>query len=310
MMLAGVPATRVRESDDAPPLAAVRTDPALSAEEEAERSRLHARPDFPGIARTAATKLCASYRNDRLLSRLMNDRGRLTLMSLMIDLHFEPPEAQGLTSGRLKAEAAALDICSPGRVSAVLAACRLFGLVASAPDDDRRRRRLVVTDRLLDLHRERWAVMLEALASALPEGAEGLARLRDKTFLAAYVGALVEPIRAGWRPVFDVPSLELFVERDGGLILAFALFENGGAGAPLSAAELARSYKLSRSHIVDILQQAVDAGLVRRIEERAQGGPGFVARPALVDAMEMLLATALVRQARAVRRGLAATAPG
>lgn len=294
---------------DEPGCAAPPAEPRLDLRADAEeRARLRALPGFPRIARLAASRLCASYRGDRIISRLMNDRGRLTLFSLMIDMHFEPAAAQGLTSGRLKAEARALDICSPGRVTAVLAACRLFGLVAPAPDNDRRRRRLVVTERLLDMHRERWAVMLEAVGFAFPEAEQGLAYLDDPVFLAAYVAALVEPVRQGWRMVSDVPGIALFVDRDGGLMLAFALFENAESGTPLSVAGLARAFRLSRSHIVDVLQKAVEAGLARRVDDRAMGGPGFVAEPALVEAMEALMANALVRQWRAVRCGLDAVA--
>ncbi|QIB36001.1 hypothetical protein G3A50_00250 [Ancylobacter pratisalsi] len=289
-------------------MAPSRLDAILHGEAE-DRVRLRALPGFARIVRGAASKLCTCYQGDHIFSRLMNDRGRLTLFSLMIDMHFEPASAQGLTSGRLKAEASALDICSPGRVTAVLAACRMFGLVAAAPDADRRRRRLVITDKLLDMHKARWGLMLEALAEMRPEGALGLRHLHNTAFIAPYAAALLEPLREGWRPIVDVPSIEMFVDRDGGLMLAFALFGNAERGTPLSAAGLARTYRLSRSHIVDILQKAVESGLARRVDDRAQGGPGFVAEPALIEAMESLMATALVRQSRAVRRGLEAVEP-
>ncbi|MCK0210046.1 MarR family transcriptional regulator [Starkeya koreensis] len=271
-----------------------------------ERRRLRARPDFPWIARQAAIHLATAYRGNFLLTRVLNDRGRLTLALLMLQMHFEPAGAPGLTVGRLKAEAVALDICSPGRVGAILAAFRLLGLLAPAPDADRRRRRLIVTGRLLDVHRERWRVMLKTLSLVMPEGEAGLARLDDDAFLGPFVDALLEPLRRGWRPVYDIPELALFVDRDGGLMIAFGLFGTAPTGAPATVAGLARAYRVSRSHVVDIVQKATEAGLVRRLDPQADGRSGVVAEPALIDAMERLIATALARQASAVRHALKA----
>lgn len=279
---------------------------ALMPGEVEERRRLRTRPDFPWIARQAAIHLATAYRGNFLLTRVLNDRGRLTLALLMLQMHFEPTEAPGLTAGRLKTEAVALDICSPGRVGAILAAFRLLGLLAAAPDADRRRRRLIVTDRLLEIHRERWRVLLKALALVLPEGEAGLARLEDDKFLAAFVDALLEPLRRGWRPVYDIPELALFVDRDGGLMIAFGLFGTMPTGGPVTVAGLARAYRVSRSHVVDIVQKATEAGLIRRLDPEVDGRGGLVAEPALVDAMERLIATALARQASAVRHALKA----
>lgn len=270
-----------------------------------ERARLRARPDFPWVARQAAVNLASAYRGNFLLTRLLNDRGRVVLALLMLDMHFEPSPGPGLTAGRLKAEAAALGVCSPGRVGAVLAASRLLGLVAPVPDADRRRRRLTVTDRMLAVHRDRWRVMLNALRMVLPEGEAGLNRLDDDAFVAAYVAELLRPFRAGWRMMHDIPSMAIFADRDGGLLVALALFATGGTGRPTPVAELARAYRVSRSHVVDILQNAMQEGLVRRVEGRERGG--FLAEPALTDAMEAFVATVLVRQANAVRHAMAVT---
>lgn len=287
------------------PLPAAGAAEALRPGEMEERARLRARSDFAWIARQAAVNLASAYRGNFLLTRLLNDRGRFVLALLMLDMHFEAASGPGLTAGRLKAEATALGVCSPGRVGAVLAAGRLLGLLAPAPDADGRRRRLVVTDRMLVIHRDRWRVMLNALRMVLPEGEAGLNRIDDDAFVAAYVAELLRPFRAGWRLVHDIPSLDVFVDRDGGVLVALALFAAGGTGRPTPVAELARAYRVSRSHVVDILQNATQQGLVRRIEGRERGG--FLAEPALIDAMEAFVATVLVRQANAVRHALAVT---
>lgn len=294
----------------APPAPEATRFEALMPGEAEKRARLRARPDFPWIARQAAIKLGTAYRGNVLLTRILNDRGRIILALLMLDMHFESPAAPGLTAGRLKAEAAALELCSMGRVTAILAAFRLLGLVAPVPDTDRRRRRLVVTERLLAVHKSRWEIILGTVKLVLPEGELGLRHLDDNTFLAAYIHALLEPLRGGWRPVFDIPELGIFADRDGGLMIAFALFGIGPSGLPLSASQLARTYRVSRSHVVDIVQKATEAGLVRRVEARELGGPGILPEPPLMEAMEAFIATALVRQASAVRQALAAIDAG
>ncbi|MBS7554632.1 MarR family transcriptional regulator [Ancylobacter dichloromethanicus] len=272
-----------------------------------ERARLRARPDFHWVARQAAINLSDAYRGNLLLTRLLNDRGRFVLALLILDLHFDQPDAPGLTTGRLKAEAVALDVCSPGRVGAILAAFRVFGLIAPAPDADGRRRRLVVTERLMSIHRERWRTMLNTLALVVPEdGERGLRHLDNPDFLAAFVRALLKPLRAGWRPAFDIPAIGQFADRDGGLLIALALFGTGLNGQPLSISQLARSFRISRSHVVGIVQDAAEAGLVRRVGEQGTRGPGVLPQPALTEAMEHFVAMALVRQMTAVRAGLAA----
>ncbi|GLK71763.1 MarR family transcriptional regulator [Ancylobacter dichloromethanicus] len=280
---------------------------ALMPGEVQERARLRARPDFHWVARQAAINLSDAYRGNLLLTRLLNDRGRFVLALLILDLHFDQPDAPGLTTGRLKAEAVALDVCSPGRVGAILAAFRVFGLIAPAPDADGRRRRLVVTERLMSIHRERWRTMLNTLALVVPEdGERGLRHLDNPDFLAAFVRALLKPLRAGWRPAFDIPAIGQFADRDGGLLIALALFGTGLNGQPLSISQLARSFRISRSHVVGIVQDAAEAGLVRRVGEQGTRGPGVLPQPALTEAMEHFVAMALVRQMTAVRAGLAA----
>lgn len=292
-----------------PDLTAAPESPLTPGELEA-RARLRARPDFPEIARRAAVNLGRSYQGNVLLTRLLNDRARIALALLMLDMHFEPAEAPGLTAGRLKAEAVALGLCSPGRVGAVLAAARLLGLVAPAPDKDGRRRRLVATPRLLDIHRERWRVLFEAMHPALPEGGIGLSRLDDPGFGAAYVSALLRPFRAGWRIAHDIPRVDVFADRDGGLMIAFALYEATRAGETLTILHLAQTYRVSRSHVGDILRKAAEAGLVRRVEAPGTGSAGFVAEPALDEAIDTFVAIALVRQAFAIREAVAATSAG
>ncbi|MFT0862525.1 hypothetical protein [Ancylobacter sp. G4_0304] len=265
---------------------------------------LRARPEFTEAAHAFAAVIVGTYRGSPFLNRLVNDRGRFILSLLVLDMHFEAlaggPRG-GLTSGRLKAQAAELGLCSPGRAGAMLATFRLLGLVTSVPDPDRRLNRLAATEKLLALHRERWRRTLEAMVGFMPEVRPGLERLDDPAFLGPFVAAFLLPFRQGWRMVDDVPELDMFVERDGGLVLALSLMETGRGAPPPPIAHLARNYRLSRSHIVGMLHEAEQAGLVSRPEPRGGG----IALPALVEALEKLVAVAMLMQAQAVRRACA-----
>ncbi|MBS7541421.1 hypothetical protein [Ancylobacter lacus] len=276
----------------------------LSPAERAERARLRTLPAFPEAALRAARGMANSYRGNLLLARLLNDRGRVALGLMMLSMHFESgPEARGLTTGRLKAEAAALGVCSPGRVAAVVATFRLLGLLAPAPDADRRRRRLVATERFIALHRQRWRSLFEPLVELWPEAARALTLLEDDRFVGAFVDTLLEPFRNGWRLVDEVPALRGFADRDGGLVIALELYDAARSGTPRSISQIARTYRVSRSHVLGILRGAAEVGLVRRIESTA----GTVeALPTLADALDHLAATAFVRHTTGIRRGYAA----
>lgn len=259
---------------------------------------LRALPGFPAAARQAAAGIVATYRGSAVMNRLLNDRGRFTLSLLVLALHLEPPARGGLTSGRLKAQAAALGICSPGRAGAVLATFRLLGLVEAAASPDRRQRRLAATARFIEMHRRRWQALLEPMATLMPEGAEGLARLADPSFLPPYVEALLQPFREGWRLLDDVPALAPFADRDAGVVIALSLMETGHERPAPPIAHLARQFGVSRSHVLEVLRAGEEAGLVARPDPRGAA----LAEPALVEALGDLVACAFLMQAQAVRR--------
>ncbi len=160
---------------------------------------------------------------------------------------------------------------------------------------------------MMAIHTTRWRGMLEAMAPASPEGARAAAHLDNPRFLEPFVDTMLVPFRAGWRIVSELPCLEIFADRDGGLMVAFSLFDAARTGTALSVAHLARECRISRSHVMEMLRAAAEAGLVRRDSGRSSEG-GVLAEPALVEAMQMLMATALARltapPARAWRRSV------
>lgn len=271
--------------------------PAVSPEAIA---RLRADPRFPEVALLVASAITDSYRGSRILNRLLNDRGRFILGLLILNMHLEPPgedARSGLTATRLKAEAVELGICSANRAGAVLAAFRLLGLVTSVPDRDRRLNRLKATDQLIALHRDRWRAIFKPMAIMMPEGAAGLAHLDDPCFFAPFVAALLQPFLKGWRLLDDVPELGMFADRDAGVVIALSLLETGRGHPARPIAHLARHFGVSRSHVLSMLQEAEQAGLVRRPEPRG----GAVAEPSLFEALERTCAIVMLMQAQAVR---------
>jgi len=264
---------------------------------------LRAAPGLPAAARSAAAAIAELYRGHWLLNRLISDRGRFVLSLMILDLHFGGGRGAadgGLTTGRLKALTTEHGVCSPGRAGAMLASMRLFGLLAAAPSSDRRQHRLVPTERLIGMHRERLRRLFAAMAAVLPEGRRAEALIAREDFLAAHVHQMVGLYLSGLRIVEAVPATEVFAERDAGMMIAFAVLvasppgEDGGAG--VAVADLARRFAVSRAHVLSVLRDAEQAGLVRRTP-----GGGTTATPALVTAIEEFFATLFLLQASCVR---------
>ncbi|HSI42074.1 MAG TPA: hypothetical protein VLA00_16140 [Xanthobacteraceae bacterium] len=266
-----------------------------------EAAALQALPGFPFAARSAAHSMAELHRGNFIVNRLLNDRGRFVLALLVLDLHFNDEE--GLTASRLKACAAAMGVCSPGRASAVLAAFRLLGMVEAAPATDRRQRRLAASERYLALHRLRWHSMLDAMARLRPESAEGAARLNEPAFAAAYVAGLLAPFKTGWRFLTTMPELGVFADRDAGMVIALSLMESGEGRPAPPIAHLARQFGVSRAHVLDVLRAGERAGLLRRLD--ARGSP--CAEPALVAALESFIAAVFALHARALRHACDST---
>ena len=280
--------------------------PAPPAAQRPEWRAIREHPAFAAAARQAARGLVATYRGSAVMNRLLNDRGRFTLSLLILALHFEAPgsRSDGLTAGRLKAEAASLGVCSPGRTGAVLGAFRLFGLIEPAADADRRVKRLAPAARFVEMHRLRWRALLQPMSGFMPEGAAGLAGIDDPAFLPLYVEALMQPFREGWRLLHDVPALAPFADRDAGIVIALSLMETSMGGPAPPIAGLAQQFGVSRSHVLAVLKAGEEAGLLCRPQARG----GAVAAPALVEALYDFLAVAFLMQAQAVRRAGAAMA--
>lgn len=235
------------------------------------RAAVKAHPRFDVAMCRAATGIVALYSGNRLLNRVLNDRGRALFGMLSLYLHALPETAGGgLTAGRLAALCAETAVCSRGRAKAMLAVMRWGGYVEpGGAAGDRRVKPLVPTRRMLVLHRERWRRQFVALA-LVDDGADAvLARLDEDAFLDRLAIACGTAFRAGFRVLRCAPAFAAIADRDSGALIFFAILAAQKAGQePPAVAELARRFHVSRAHVLQMLKDAVADGLL----ERGEGG--------------------------------------
>jgi DNA-binding MarR family transcriptional regulator len=241
-------------------------------------AELRAHPRFPAALRTLGTGMLALYRGNRLLNMLINDRGRMQIGYLALYLNEGGvPDGRGRGFGvsQMKALCAAAGFASPGRTAAMLALMRMSGYIASASaPEDRRRHILVPTERLRAAHRDRWVSVAASLREIHPEAAAAFA-LDDPEFIAAYVRASVDHFLGGFRLSHDAAAMELFVERNAGLMVLFSIVLAGKVDdtvppsrpVPVSISGIASRFGVSRAHVRTLLRDAEAQGLIERSEQ-------------------------------------------
>jgi hypothetical protein len=261
-------------------------------------------PHFAEAVRIAAAGALARYSGQRIANRVLNDRGRLVFSFLLLDLAFRA-EAGGepATAARLRAALSSAGIASPNRVSAMLAALRVFGLVTVGPGRDRRSRSLIPTEALVEETRLRWQALTASTALLFPELGPTADALADRRVMAAAVHAVADLFRGGYRAATVVPAIEPFVDRDGGLIILLALLFDEG----FTIAGTARRFHLSRAHVAKVVDAAAAYGLARRDGPRgSEIGP----TPTLSAAIDNFFASGLLAYALALDAAAAvASAP-
>lgn len=237
------------------------------------RALLLSHPEFPTGVRQTAGRLVELHQGNRLLNMIVNDRGRFLVGVIALELHFRRDEdGIGLTPSRLKAVCVEQKICSATRASALLALMRLGEYVEAAPDSaDRRRRELVPTERLIAAQRERWRCQFSGAAPLMPDAAEALAAIDQPEFMPAMVREMSAQFYDGFRMLDLCPALRLFCERNGGMFVVLALLAAADDAAirdqksiPVSVSFLARRIGSSRAHVIKLLRDAEDQGLIER----------------------------------------------
>lgn len=239
---------------------------------------LMAAPGFPAAIEAAAGNAVRLYDGSWIRNRLLNDRGRLLAVLLILDLHFTESGGQGVTVARLRREVGELDVCSAGRATAFLAALRFKRLLADVPMTGANERRLMPTAALLQMHRERWNGMFGAIAHIDAPAAEAARALPDELLFGPCTHAMAQCFRRGLRVLDATPELKDLAERDAGLVMLVSLIARDG---PVSVSRLARQFHVSRTHAGNIMQRAEAQGLA----SSGAGLGGYRASPALMPVL-------------------------
>ena len=253
---------------------------------------LRSHPRFEEAVRAALAGISESYDGNRLLNRVMNDRGRVIGSLIALYLHFcpaSPGDGTGLTVRRFQTFCVERKLCSFGRARALLSLMCLSGYLVPAKNaPDRRQRPLIPTEHMIAVHRQRWARQFEAMALVMPEAREVLRVSGRPEFMAAFLRQLAEPFLDGFRLLRYAPDLSRLVESNAGLLVVTSLFLSAadsmtpeGAVVPVSISALAARFGVARAHVRRLLADADAAGLVRRVD----GSMTVIVLPRLVDAV-------------------------
>jgi hypothetical protein len=280
---------------------------------------LRGHPQFQPAMRSDASGIVAFYRGNRVLNLLMSDRARALFTHGALFLHYSATDGgmPGLTVGIMKDLCVRLGLCSRGRCEATLALMRAAGFFAAAPSGDKRLRPLAPTEKLLALHRERWAAHLSAMRCVLADADRYRMALDNPTFFKGFALSLAEAFIGGLRLIEYAPELEIFVERNAGLVILLSLALASPADGPFPPAEpvplsinaLATTFSVSRKHVLTLLRDAEAQGLlVRGGSENDQ----ITLLPRVRAALEMLFAAMFLLFAKSAEQALpqrAADAP-
>jgi DNA-binding MarR family transcriptional regulator len=243
-------------------------------------AEIEAHPNFQNAVLLSARSFIELFRHRGFVGWILGDRARALLLPRLLYLeatHDPADPRSGIIASRVRAECVALQLCSPGRATAMLALMQTTGYLVPGPSaQDRRVKRLVPTEKLWSLQGARLAAQMAAVAQLLPAAARGLARLDDRRFRAALNIALNDWFSSGFRVLHQAPEMALFAERSGGVLMLYCLLVDSAERGcfpptrpmPFAIADLSRRLRLSRTHILRLVRDAADAGLlVRRGDE-------------------------------------------
>ncbi len=270
---------------------------------------LRAHPRFTAAFAAVLRDVVAVHRNNPLINKVLNDRGRVVFGMLAMYLHFGR-DTGGLTASAMKALCVETGLCSPGRATAMLSLMRFAGYVAPAQHPlDRRIRLLAPTDRLIEDHRRRMAAQLTALAALMPEGEAGLAHLGEPYFVAEMAVYFGEAFRAGFRLLDAAPELAELADRNAGIIILMSLLLAADADdtmpptrpVTISISALAKRHGVSRPHIQKFLRDAAVSGFIAIDPAEPQC---VTVLPRFADAMQNFVANVLLFVAYTVRMAL------
>lgn len=264
----------------------------------ASYAELLAHPDLPAARRLYLDRLLAAYGDDPFLSRLLIEAGRFILVALVVvlDAGHDPARRETWpTLGRLKTEMAAFGLASGRHVDQLVTRLADVGFLDVVPSPEDRRVRLIRPTARMLAHDRAWvAAHTEPLALLYPANDYAALTRGDVAVYLAYRRAGLElmPISARSMPLAGV-MLRFFFRASGFMVIAALLqaaLRAGDAAAPLPFAPVGERFGVSRTHVRQIVETAVDAGLVRL---HGRGGHMVEILPAMWPAFDASLCLGL-----------------
>lgn len=239
-----------------------------------------AKPAFLPAAEKCIRELVRMYSGNRILNRILNDRGRVIFGIFALYLDATPDDnGVGLTVTRIANLCQELGVCSRGRAKAIVMLMRWAGYLDAGPEAgaNRRQRPLVPTQRMMDLQILRWRTILTSVAMLYPATTNALNLLEDRTFGQILIRQMGSRFEAGFRLRHYAPEAMLFAERDAGVLIAWSLLISGVEGdvfpplepVPVPVAALARQFFVSRAHVLKLLREAEQNGMIVRTPSAA-----------------------------------------
>jgi len=277
---------------------------------EAQIQAMREDPRLEGAMRHSVTRALAYYRANPLMHRNLKDVGRFILgvVALYLDA------TGGLTHRRLRALSGQSGLISAGAASAVLLRLRLIGYVtAHGPQVNGQIKLYRPTPTMAAAFRERMRIELEAAAVFNPRVGPILERLDDPEVFPSLMAVLGDDtINAARHPHPDTVGLDRISTRTAGMMILYRILsdaDQGGAFPPLgevavSVSGLAREFEVSRSHVLTILRDAEQCGLMSRLE----GEGHWRLEPAMAQAFRTFYAViymGVIKGARATQAALA-----
>lgn len=277
-------------------------------------SRIQAMRDDPRIEaamRHSVTRSVAYYDAAPVMHRNLKDVSRLILgvVALYLDA------TGGLTHRRLRELSGQTGLISTGAATALLLRLRLIGYVAPAETLPSGAIRLYrPTPAMVTAFRERVRIELEACVLIDPRITPVVDHLDEPEVFPHLMAALgADSINAARNPRADAISIDRLAMRSAGMLIMFHLMQaadQDGAFPPtgeaqVSVSSLARRYEVSRSHVLSILRDAEDMGLIVRLGEGR-----WRLEPALAEVFKTFFAVlylGVIKGARATQAAMART---
>ena len=247
----------------------------LKRRTKAVMQELRSNPEFLRASEQCVRGLVKLYSGNRILNRILNDRGRVIFGIFALYLDACPDEhGVGLTVTRIASLCQELGVCSRGRAKAIVMLMRWAGYLEAGPEagSNRRQRPLVPTHRMMDVQILRWRAILSSLALLHPPSKKAVELIEDPVFGKMLIRQMGARFEAGFRLRHYAPEAILFAERDAGILIAWQLLVSGGEGdvfppempVPVPVAALARQFFVSRAHVLKLLREAEQLGMIRR----------------------------------------------